>query len=272
MSTTLLFALVACIALLTTIEARNYPENSDKRSYPEEIHGDARIYVWHHFLSDEECDFIRNKAEKRLSRSGVVDTASGSSVISDIRTSDGMFFNRAEDAIIESIERRIAAWTLTPVHNAEGFQVLRYKKEQKYDAHWDYFFNKEGTENGGNRYSTVLTYLAVPEEGGETVFPRIPAPNGINPGFSECAKYSLAVKPKKGDAILFHSEKVGSPDLEERSMHTACPVVRGEKWSMAKWIHSGQYKMGDKYDEEVSQQRRRETEFVRAGTDRVGEL
>jgi hypothetical protein len=33
----------------------------------------------------------------------------------------------------------------------------------------DYFFHKEGTANGGNRYATVLTYLADVEEGGETV-------------------------------------------------------------------------------------------------------
>ena len=33
-----------------------------------------------------------------------------------------------------AVERRIAAWTLTPVWNAEGFQVLRYHESQKYDA------------------------------------------------------------------------------------------------------------------------------------------
>ena len=35
--------------------------------------------------------------------------------------------------------------------------------------HWDYFFDKLNTQNGGNRYSTVLTYLSAAEEGGETV-------------------------------------------------------------------------------------------------------
>ena len=39
-------------------------------------------------------------------------------------------------------------------------------------AHWDYFFHKEGTTNGGNRYATVLMYLVDTEEGGETVFPK----------------------------------------------------------------------------------------------------
>lgn len=100
---------------------------------------------------------------------------------------------------VAEIEERIASWTLMPVGNGEGLQVLRYQKEQKYDAHWDYFFDKNGIANGGNRYSTVLMYLADTEEGGETVFPNIAAPGGVNEGFSECAKYHLAAKPRKGD-------------------------------------------------------------------------
>ena len=71
-----------------------------------------------------------------------------------------------------------------------------------------YSFHKEGIANGGNRYATVLTYLADTEEGGETVFPNIPAPGGKNDdSFSECARYHLAAKPKKGTAVLFHSIK-----------------------------------------------------------------
>ena len=34
-------------------------------------------------------------------------------------------------------------------------QVLRYRKDQKYDAHWDYFFDQVNSVNGGNRYATV---------------------------------------------------------------------------------------------------------------------
>ena len=41
-------------------------------------------------------------------------------------------------------------------------------------------------------------------------------------------------------AILFHSIQP-SGALERKSMHTACPVVKGTKWSAAKWIHVGKY-------------------------------
>lgn len=36
------------------------------------------------------------------------------------------------------------------------------------------------------------------------VFPKLPAPGGENAGFSECARYNLAARPRKGDALLFH--------------------------------------------------------------------
>jgi hypothetical protein len=35
-------------------------------------------------------------------------------------------------------------------------------------------------------------------------------------------------------AILFHSMKT-TGELERNSLHTACPVIKGEKWSAAKW-------------------------------------
>ena len=47
---------------------------------------------------------------------------------------------------------------------------------------------------------------------------------------------SDAVKPIKGDALLFWSL---NPDATQdfASLHTGCPVIRGEKWSATKWIH-----------------------------------
>lgn len=34
------------------------------------------------------------------------------------------------------VEKRIAAWSLLPVENGEGLQVLRYQNGQKYEPHW----------------------------------------------------------------------------------------------------------------------------------------
>ena len=47
---------------------------------------------------------------------------------------------------------------------------------------------------------------------------------------------SHAVKPNKGDALLFFSLR---PDAttDQTSLHGRCPVIEGEKWSATKWIH-----------------------------------
>ncbi|KAL4448907.1 hypothetical protein ABPG77_007624 [Micractinium sp. CCAP 211/92] len=201
--------------------------------------------MFHNFLTDYECDHIMSLAKPHMARSGVVDTSTGGSEISDIRTSKGTFLERGQDEVVAAIEERIARWTLLPVGNGEGLQVLNYQPGQEYQAHWDYFFDKQnGESNGGNRYATVLMYLNDVEEGGETVFPNIPAPGGDNgPTFSECARKHLAAKPRKGSAVLFHSIKP-TGEMERRSLHTACPVIRGEKWSAPKWIHVSHYAMG----------------------------
>jgi prolyl 4-hydroxylase len=117
----------------------------------------------------------------------------------------------------------------------------------------DYFFHKEGTANGGNRFLTVLMYLNDVEEGGETCFPNIPAPGGDNgPEYSDCARKVLAAKPKKGNAVLFHSIKP-SGELERKSLHTACPVIKGVKWSAPKWVHVGHYATGAEKPEAILQ-------------------
>lgn len=56
----------------------------------------------------EEVKHVVSKAAPRIVRSGVVDTETGGSAISDIRTSSGMFFERGEDAVIARESRSIS--------------------------------------------------------------------------------------------------------------------------------------------------------------------
>ena len=100
------------------------------------LDAEARIFLFHNFLSDAECDHIIGLASPHLERSGVVDSATGGSEISDIRTSQGTFLERGQDEVVGAVEERIARWTLLPVGNGEGLQVLNYGKGGKYDAHW----------------------------------------------------------------------------------------------------------------------------------------
>jgi hypothetical protein len=48
----------------------------------------------------------------------------------------------------------------------------------------------------------------------------------------------FAVKPRKGDAILFyHQDSAGN--MDSTALHGACPVLRGEKWGANLWIWNG---------------------------------
>jgi prolyl 4-hydroxylase len=103
------------------------------------------------------------------------------------------------------------------------------QESQKYDPHFDYLFHEDGISNGGNRLLTLLIYLSDVEEGGETVFPNIkPSPQQKPGEFSECAMQGLAVKPRKGDGVVFWSLTTKGT-VNKGSLHGGCPVLKGEK-------------------------------------------
>ena len=59
-------------------------------------------------------------------------------------------------------------------------------------------------------------------------------------GFSECAMQGLAVKPRKGDAVLFFGLTTQGT-LDRGSLHGSCPVIKGTKYSCTKWYHVAHY-------------------------------
>lgn len=214
------------------------------RGKVEQISWEPRAFLFHNFLSEEECDHLIHLAEGRLKKSTVVDSTTGSSVDSDVRTSSGTFLNHHEDEVITRIEKRLGHVTMIPEENGESLQILKYINGQKYEPHTDYFHDKVNSDpsHGGQRIATVLMYLTTPEEGGETVFP-MGSPKVTGPEWSECARKGLAVKSVRGNALLFYSLH---PDGREdpKSLHGSCPTLKGTKYSATKWIHVGAFNAG----------------------------
>ncbi|KAG7669310.1 hypothetical protein Ndes2526B_g05614 [Nannochloris sp. 'desiccata'] len=198
-----------------------------------------RAFLYHNLLSDAEANHLVDVAKPFMRRSTVVGNK-GEDVVDNIRTSYGTFLPRYQTETIGKIEERIATWTKLNVSNQEDIQILRYGQGQKYGAHYDQLV--EDTP----RVATVLIYLKDGVVGGETAFPE--SSEWIDPSigkrmgpFSKCAQGVVAVKPKKGDALLFWSAKPdGSHD--EASLHTGCPVISGIKWTATFWIHSAPFR------------------------------
>ncbi|CAL0308309.1 unnamed protein product [Lupinus luteus] len=197
-----------------------------------------RAFLYKGFLSEKECDHLINAARGKLEKSMVADNESGKAILSQERTSSGMFLFKAQDKVVADIEARIATWTFLPYENGEHMQILHYEHGQKYEPHHDYLLDEYNQQFGGHRIATVLMYLSNVKKGGETVFPNS-YPTLSQPkdeSWSECAKMGYAVKPRKGDALLFFS-LLPNATIDTRSLHGSCPVIEGEKWSATKWIH-----------------------------------
>ncbi|XP_042979831.1 probable prolyl 4-hydroxylase 7, partial [Carya illinoinensis] len=59
-----------------------------------------RSFIYKGFLADEECDHLMKLARDKLEKSMVADNESRKSVMSEVRTSSGMFLHKAQDDIM----------------------------------------------------------------------------------------------------------------------------------------------------------------------------
>ena len=190
---------------------------------------DPNVALIQDLLTEQECEKLISLSAGKVTRSSVVDRATGGDQISAVRTSAGTHFERGENAIVARIEQRIAALTGLPIENGEPLQILYYKPGNEYLAHHDYFDptdpgSAEVMRAGGQRIATFVIYLNNVTEGGETRFPEL----------------SLDVKPRRGSALYFEYLNAAG-ELDARCLHAGVPVVQGEKWIATKWLRQGAY-------------------------------
>jgi prolyl 4-hydroxylase len=212
-----------------------------------------RAFLMHRFLSDAEADHLVALAQPHMRVSQIVDAKTGKLFASDARTSKGHFLRRAQDAVVSRVERRIAAWSKLPPDHGETLHILEYSKTEQYRPHFDTFTDAVNVKRGGQRVATVLVYLSDVQRGGETIFPDA-EPASLEPAaaarldaatdagkLSACAADApLAVRPRKGDALLFYSVTPGG-EPDGASLHASCPVEEGVKWSATRWIREGPF-------------------------------
>jgi hypothetical protein len=134
---------------------------------------------------------------------------------------------------------------------------VTHKDYLKNDSDENYDF--DSSRVGGNRYATILLYMSEVDSGGETVFEKA-WPEGttdeqkkrplketihelresgqidlLEEGSWEehltaLCRTRLVIRPKSGRAVLFYSQHPNG-QVDEASLHGACPVLAGTKVS-----------------------------------------
>lgn len=221
-------------AIVETAALRHMKEDGKTADPVEVVSWQPRAFVWRKFLSDSECEHIKQISRPYLRRSKVVDNQAGGEREDPIRTSNGTFVPRRRDDVISRVEDRVAKFTGLPVAHQEDLQVLSYGATDQYKDHMD-TLGSRNEPGAGERTMSVLMYLADVDEGGETVFPKSDhwADERMKPqsaSLSACARRGVSVKPRKGDALLFH-DLTPTNEIDPLSMHASCPVINGLKWT-----------------------------------------
>ncbi|KAK3038693.1 hypothetical protein RJ639_028147, partial [Escallonia herrerae] len=144
------------------------------------------------------------------------------------------------DKTVARIEERISAWIFVPKGSPHFTLVMLLRAQhigpEKAKQQYHYFGNK-------SRFSepvmaTVILYLSNVSQGGQILFLESELGNSQmkNKILSDCTKSSYALRPTRGNALLFFNLHPNTtPD--QSSSHARCPVLDGEMWFATKFFH-----------------------------------
>jgi prolyl 4-hydroxylase len=181
--------------------------------------GETGIKVIDNFCTEEEANYLINKAKEHLFKSKVIQN--NMAVDDPGRTSSHsvVFHRHYQDPMVLPIIARGAMLAGVPSGHAEQIYVSRYTEGELYHGHYDI----SDDFLASHRLCTMLIYLNSLDEnqGGATYFRDL----------------NTAVKPTAGRAVCWtNMNPDGSPHLE--TMHAALPPVgkNTEKWVIQLWF------------------------------------
>jgi len=192
----------------------------------------------------EEPHLITSMAGPSLRRSATVDY-NGKQAVDDARLSEQTWIAEWESPLLSQISKRLGIFlnldAFSPIvhspnmsaaaDSAEIFQVANYGLGGHFAPHFDSLLKDLPSESPvhkepnlvqeGDRIATVMGFLSEVKLGGLTVFPYV----------------GTFLKPEKGAvAVWWNMDSRG--DYEGLVLHAGCPVLKGSKWILNKWIRS----------------------------------
>ncbi|XP_064119107.1 prolyl 4-hydroxylase subunit alpha-1-like [Macrobrachium nipponense] len=196
-----------------------------------------RIVTFNKVLSHKQINKITDMARPMLEQAQIKSSQDiGPDESFKVRSSYIAWIREERLPMLKKLRMKIEALTGLSADEttnaAEILQVNLYAAGGYYTPHLDAFGLLSDQENnvdippeysGGDRMSTFMFYMNDVEAGGHTAFPRI----------------GVGVKPSAGSAV-FWSNLLPDGFEDTRTLHGACPVLKGIKWVSNKWIRYDQ--------------------------------
>jgi prolyl 4-hydroxylase len=191
------------------------------------------ICVIDNFVTAKECEVLSSVIKEKAGPSRIsVAGKPGHHVDDDFRSSSTC--SLSEISLGRFVDARILAYMGIHPLFSESLEGQYYKETQEFKPHTDTFapgsdeFEKHA-KISGQRTWTFMVYLEEPDEGGETQFHEVNWRG--NP---------LKISPVRGRAIAWNNLH---PDgsINHSSIHSGCPVIRGEKTIVTKWFRTKRF-------------------------------
>lgn len=195
----------------------------NKNHYDDEL----EIIEIENFLNDYEINEILKIGISKLETSTIM--GEDNNYIDDsIRKSETAYLK--DNSILINIKKKASKYTKLPWNNAEDIQLLKYKPNGEYKAHYDFFINdnnklyNDSIKQGGQRIYSFLIYLNDNFSGGETEFPKL----------------KKKIIPKKGKAVFWKNlNNNGTPNY--LSFHSGNKINNGIKYVCNLWIRENKF-------------------------------
>ncbi|KAL1515138.1 hypothetical protein AB1Y20_004199 [Prymnesium parvum] len=196
-----------------------YHEINEEFGGVEYLHRQPDVIAVHGFLSDEECDRLREKAEGKLKPCGTYDSDGRRQPRNSNRTSSEALVTQRE---VPTIIAKLTALLRCTPEQLQTLNVVRYTAGQQFKPHCDASSGRcSRIEHGfvrSTRLVSVLVYLNSPRRGGKTIFPW----------------FNMSIQPCKGTALL-HFPASLSYHHDPRTLHSGAPAIE-DKWILVTWM------------------------------------
>lgn len=175
--------------------------------------------VFRQFITPEECAYIMETAQDKLSASTISENRTVDKTVRDSKTA----WLEKDDPIVKKVIERCIALTDRPITNCEKLQVLKYEPGGFYRPHHDACCLKS-CEEKNQRMFTFIIVLSDDFRGGETKFPTL----------------KKSYKLNTGDVLFFDNlDNYGM--CTTQALHGGEPVLSGEKWICNLWVRTYPY-------------------------------